>query len=94
MKSYKIVCKTKLEDVQLETLRDNQVNVFSFSLPVGIEGAMDTECEVYEVDKNGDVERKTKIGYIKTRNMLDEGMMQTEVEVSDKVMGLVKRFIF
>ena len=94
MKTYRAVCTSKIKDIQLETLSDNQINVFSFSLPLGIESEFDTYCDIYEIERKGDEEFRKKVGFIKTKVELDEGMLRTEYEVSDSVVGLMKKFLF
>jgi len=93
MKYIRVVCEHMVEDVQLETLRDNQLNVFSFSLPVGIESSMMSNCEVFEVEESGSEEKTKKIGFVRTKLSLDEGKARTELEVSEPILDFLKRII-
>lgn len=93
MKYIRVECEHDVEDIQLETLRDNQLNIASFSVPVGIESTMMSNCEVYEVEETGDEERVKKIGFVRTKLILDEGKAKTRLDVSEPVLNLLKRII-
>lgn len=92
-KYYKIVCKSKLEDLQFETLRDNQINVGSLSSPIGIESFLKNQCEVYEIHEEGDRKIEKRIGFIKGRMGVDEGEFIAEYEVSESMFNLAKKFL-
>lgn len=92
-KYYRIVCRSKLEDMQLETLRDNQINIGSVSSPVGIESFLKNQCEVYEVHEDGDRKVEKRIGFIRGKMGVDEGEFIAEYEVSESMFNLAKRFL-
>ena len=79
--------------MQLETLRDNQINIGSVSSPVGIESFLKNQCEVYEVHEDGDRKVEKRIGFIRGKMGVDEGEFIAEYEVSESMFNLAKRFL-
>ena len=94
MKSVKVVCDHALSDIQLETLRDNQLNIASISSPVGIESELMSTCTVYEIERKGEETNIKEIGFIKAKIALDEGRMHTEYEASENVLKFARRLLF
>jgi len=92
-KYYRISCRTKLEDLQFETLRDNQINIGSASVPIGIESFLKQQCEVYEIQEEGDKVVEKKIGFTRGKIGFDEGELITEYEVSENLLNLAKKFL-
>ena len=93
MKFYRVACEHEVEDVQVETLRDNQLNVASFSVPVGIESTLNTKCRVLLIEKNGKEERSKELGFINYQIKLDEGKMFTNLEISEELARLIPKLL-
>jgi len=80
---YRVVCDGGIEDIQLETLRDNQLNIASFSVPLGIESEFDMKCKIYRVVEEGSKTEEEELGFINYSIAVDEAKLHVEVEVSD-----------
>jgi len=89
MKFYRIECKSDIEDIQFETLRDNQLNIASFSVPIGIESSTYTNCKFYEVEREGNEEITKEVGFINIRTDLDEAKLKTKIEASERLFELL-----
>lgn len=80
---YRIECEGGFEDIQLETLRDNQLNIASFSVPIGIETDFDMKCKTFKVVEEGNKVEKEEIGFVNYNVGIDEAKLHVNVEVSD-----------
>jgi len=80
---YRIECEGGLEDIQFETLRDNQLNIASFSLPIGIETDFDMKCKIFKIVEEDNKQIKEEVGFVDYNIGIDEAKLHVNVDVSD-----------
>jgi len=93
---YRVECEGGLEDIQLETLRDNQLNIAGVSVPVGIESFFKMNCKIYKIkeDLEKGTQEKEEIGFFNYKIGVDEAKVKTVIEFSgeEALKGLVEGF--
>ena len=97
MKYVKIECESSVEDVQLETLRYDQVpqvaGVFPSLPSVGIEGEGSVKCKYILVEHEGNEIKETEIGFSELEVRLDEGKQYTTLKLSEGLLGELTKFL-
>lgn len=84
MGKISISCVTSLEDIQFETLRDEQaVNIAGMSVPIGVESEGMTVCKVSSVEEEDGKIIEEDLGRIGFKAELDEGDLYTTFEMTD-----------
>ena len=83
---YRVECEGGLEDIQLETLRDNQLNIAGVSVPVGIESFFKMNCKIYKIkeDLEKGTQEKEEIGFFNYDMGVDEAKLKVVFEFSDE----------
>jgi len=93
----KIVCESSIEDVQLETLRYEQVprigGVFPPLPSVGIEAEGYTKCKYILVEQEGNETRESEIGFSELEVKLDEGKQYTTLKISEGLIGELTKYL-
>ena len=91
-KYVKVVCESNpLEDIQLETLRYDQVpriaGVFPPLPSIGIEAEGYVHCKYYLVEERGNEVKESELGFIEIEGKLDEGKIYTTTKISEGLLG-------
>jgi len=83
---YRVECEGGLEDIQLETLRDDQLNIAGVSVPVGIESFFKMNCKIYKIkeDLEKGTQEKEEIGFFNYDIGVDEAKLKVVFEFSDE----------
>jgi len=90
----KIVCESSIADIQIETLRSDQVprigGVFPPLPAVGIEGEGYSHCKYYLVEENDSETKETEIGFLDVDVKMDEGKLYNTIKISE---GLLSKLV-
>jgi len=91
MRYVKVVCESSIGDIQLETLRYEQVprigGVFPPLPSVGMEAEGYTKCKYILVEETERETKETPIGFSELEVNLDEGKTFTTLKLSEGLLG-------
>jgi len=90
----KIVCESSIDDIQIETLRYDQVprigGVFPPLPSIGIEGEGYTHCKYYIVEETEKDVIESEIGFLDIDTKMDEGKVYNTIKMSE---GLLSKLV-